>query len=117
MPQSQTLQVFLNAPIPVGNRVSVKFFRTDGFFGSSTNEKEPLITDLDTKITYGKPWHFVEVGGAFAVDFKPEIKPELTVEKVLEGVVESCTIITRGGESAANFTLLTIRKERAVGSR
>ena len=57
MSQTQTIQVYLNAAIPRGNRVSITFFRKQGFFSSSIDEQEPLIEDLDTGITYGQPWH------------------------------------------------------------
>ena len=88
------------APIPVGHRVEVRWFRKKRslFLGAAEYvEKpfQPLIMDVETQITYGTEWHYVD-GALRHLDVNvqvPDVRSPLEMQRLLRGTVLACTVV------------------------
>jgi hypothetical protein len=89
------------APIPVVNRVEVRWFEASsaGVFGTKTAEQphQPMIKDLDTGVEYMGNWLFKHGGtkrAKRALEIDEHIKKELEVVRTLVGTVSRCRVVT-----------------------
>jgi hypothetical protein len=105
-----TLDLTLLAPIPVGHRVRLSFYRlhSRGLFGGSSEvlEHEPVIEDLDTGIVYCTERPFDHDGVK-----RPRVPLGVRdqqllgdLDHVVEGRVQGCRVLTVRGFSEADVS-------------
>jgi hypothetical protein len=99
----RTVQVLYSAPIPVGHRVEVQFFR-ESEEGAGAGEQQllletPIITDLDTGVVYASIAHY-DRGGRLRqwlqTPFPERLEPypHVFFGERLIGLVVACRVIT-----------------------
>jgi hypothetical protein len=99
----RTVQVLYHAPIPVGHRVEIQFFK-DMSAGPAPSDHQvisetPIITDLDTGVAYSAFAHYDHAGHLrewLRTPFPERLEPQPNVffaERVT-GRVLGCRIIT-----------------------
>lgn len=88
------------------------FLRDKGGGRTEPRPDEPLVTDLDTGITYGTDWHFRALSGyrpGTIQDLPVEHDPSLGVHSVLIGTVVAARVATIGsGDSLFQQTTLVV---------
>ena len=99
----RTVQVLYHAPIPVGHRVEIQFFK-DMSAGPSPSDHQiisetPIITDLDTGVAYSSFAHYDHAGqlrdwlrSPFPERLEPQ--PKVFFAERVTGRVLGCRIIT-----------------------
>jgi hypothetical protein len=103
------------APVPVGHRVEVRWFRTTtrGLFGESREERpaEPVILDLDTGIEWASDHAYRSQDHAKYPDQPLQLSDTATgdVKQLLRGVVRSCRVL-----QIRRFAQLDVQTELSV---
>lgn len=102
-----SVEVVYCAPVPVGHRLEVIYYRrpgTGGIFGSKPRSEphQPLLRDLDTGIEYISDFALGSVGAKYPsqpLAVGDDVVAELEVERRIVGKVRSCRVITVRGFS------------------
>lgn len=96
------LVVVAVAPVPVGHRVRVGWYRRvePGLAGQTRVEErphQPRITDLDTGVVYDTDWAFGH-GGRSAPDSPQAVEEEplegYEIAREIEATVRACRVVT-----------------------
>jgi len=100
----QRIDFVYSAPIPVGHRVQVTWFRVSksGLLGKRSDDRpfEPAIKDLETGIEYVSDFTLPHSGAKLPdvpLDVRNEPPEGAEVETVLEGRVAFCRVVTIRG--------------------
>lgn len=109
----QSFEIFYSAPIPVGHRVEMVWYRTcrQGLLSGTkweSHQFEPVIRDVDTGIVHGPADAFWAAGTNPTV-LNPEsplalqldVHQNTQIEYSLSGTVIACRIATYGSRSDA----------------
>lgn len=96
-----TVVVLYAAPIPVGHRVTVRWFDKPGFFGKKKKDSQPVVVDHDTGIEYVSDFTHDASGGIKQPD-QPVAMSDgpasgFTVSRELSGKVTRCRVVTVRG--------------------
>jgi len=111
------IEVLGAIPIPVGHRVSVRWYhkKNKGLFGGEHDEShptEPIIDDLDTGIVYAFDWLYDATAGAVPAGWIPShalplhysegLSKGIEEQRVVVGRITACRIFTaiQGGSNA-----------------
>lgn len=116
----QTIQVLYSAPIPVGHRVEVDFFKHSPG-GPSAAEftvlvDKPIITDVDTGVVYAALSHYDHAGELRAwlqTPFPERLEPQQDVYFAdrLTGTVTACRVITDARTPGKTEVMTQLRVE------
>ncbi len=117
----RTLPLLLCAPIPVGHRVEVRFYKGSkrGHLGTvepDVRPLEPLVLDLDSGIRYGGHWLFSSAGvDHHVVNVNSDgIRADLEVVEIVTGRVRGCQVVTVNSTGLSVETLLVVETEAAA---
>ena len=102
-PELRTIQVLYHAPIPVGHRVEVQFFKESPEGPSAPDAKilveSPIVTDLDSGVSYSALSHYDQTGHLrewLEVPFPERLQPRPHVyfAERITGRVTACRVIS-----------------------
>ena len=115
-----TVHVLGLAPIPVGHRVEIRWYReivTTAVGGRQIREEpqQPWIKDLDTGVIYAAHWLFV-AGGVYGDRVNVgtrEIRPTLEPTRALTGRVLSTQVVTVNSSDMTIETMLVVAPDQS----
>ena len=116
------INILGTVPVPVGHRVTVRWFRktSKGLFGGKNEEQhqtQPLIEDLTTGIVHAFDWHydFIELvkdeegqySDLYPSKWSDTLGEGVVEERAITGTVKACRIITQLSSGGGNGNIMS----------